>query len=859
MPYISYSSYPNAIDGYSTLPLLVDTVNEIRADGLGGVNRLRDAIIKIETALGTTPGQTYGPVSQAITSLSDAITVVESQILNLSADAYQVAFQDAYEDFATTTTNVEEALTDLGSIPNKPNVIGEALPYLSNSGIPSFVGGAGTKFVFNTSGSGNEVVRTDPIAITGLHVFEISSDTPNGVDATLVLQAGLLLTWEAPDDDPGPSVDISTLTAGQWVTVKSSTGHSLRVARTSVALPSNGFPIIDVFDVLSLSAADGFSLPSAESSPSGTIQFTDNIIHVSSNINGTGFSQFSIGGIVYPADRGILVLQRKTLSAADFFPIAILNLGATPISTEPCASFNSTKTRIGQLVYSPSLSLYDSITLFDRVPVENYYGALDLPWSANPYLQADGSVLYQDNDNTYFPYQVARYLIPVSHSDLGVGGALTSPTSIDFNNLENDVSAYRIVHFRSGISNWNGEPAQSDIYSISDSFGIGDSGNNTVRFSHVYSDPHTVYPNVSTLNLRPVYADGDAYLSGVCYYGDGYTFDVEVASDANLFVNTYAAKGTLQLGTDVFTLPSGTDINGNVYGTTVDLAWLRDISDGYAFYSAANLPVFTDTAWYLLDSFNSSYAALGLNQFSANAYISAYFTNIYGAGATVNAYGYGGINRILVDSYSSSRSTATVEYFTDESYRVDGALVPWDPTVYLISGQQDLQCGAAFAQSDFCGLIYPQDNYNSSAIAPNQPNLANIDYSGFVGDRQYYRVFSFGYPVSSASLRIVSAGASLVSFDDISFNNPNRFAAVEVMLPASTSWIDITRPYEIKQNFMNAYNILEFWPLNQLVEQEISLFLLLLAESIIQQQPRPMLLPCVLRILDHKLQWLNKK
>ena len=45
----SFSVYPGAIDGYSTLPLVRDGIDEIRARDH---NRLRDAIIKIEQELG---------------------------------------------------------------------------------------------------------------------------------------------------------------------------------------------------------------------------------------------------------------------------------------------------------------------------------------------------------------------------------------------------------------------------------------------------------------------------------------------------------------------------------------------------------------------------------------------------------------------------------------------------------------------------------------------------------------------------------------------------------------------------------------------------------------------------------------
>lgn len=62
-----FSIYPDAIDGYSQLPLVVDTVT--RVDAIS-VNRLRSAIINIERELGVLPsGSNYDTVKERLDAL----------------------------------------------------------------------------------------------------------------------------------------------------------------------------------------------------------------------------------------------------------------------------------------------------------------------------------------------------------------------------------------------------------------------------------------------------------------------------------------------------------------------------------------------------------------------------------------------------------------------------------------------------------------------------------------------------------------------------------------------------------------------------------------------------------------------
>jgi hypothetical protein len=65
-----FSIYPDGIDGYAQLPLVVDNVTRIDAVT---VNRLRSAIVKIETELGTQPSGDFETVKARLDALENTL------------------------------------------------------------------------------------------------------------------------------------------------------------------------------------------------------------------------------------------------------------------------------------------------------------------------------------------------------------------------------------------------------------------------------------------------------------------------------------------------------------------------------------------------------------------------------------------------------------------------------------------------------------------------------------------------------------------------------------------------------------------------------------------------------------------
>jgi hypothetical protein len=778
----SYSVYASAIDGYVTLPLRRDGVHEIRASDY---NRLRDAIVKIEQELGVEPSGTFATVSSRLDGIGDAHAEIEAHKVTASAHtSVNIDVADSEDLFYETT--VEGVLSELGTVMtiNRPDYIGNDISWVPNTGIPDFYDGYGTKFVYNISDWSEELVdseikRTQPRSeptdnehsngVRGIHILELSSSTRNGVARLEYDQTDGTIRWRAPGDSFGAKVYIGdenddVLSEGQSIVLSSSnTSMKIRVARTSAALPSGPDDIYsDDFEVYSLDAVSGtYSIPDY-----GFVN-SSYITRTSTSSTGVSRGQFMISGMVYPAHLGTLVLQRKLRdnSVTSFFPVAILDLAD---------AFNSDLVETGQPAYIPSLTYFDSITLFDRLPAKVRY---------QEYLNADGEPVWENFNNNYYNTQLARYTIPVSNGNTaGVVtingesvdvGTLMSPPRYNEDDITLTVGTYRLVHFKPGVTQFTGEPSADDIYSMQDLFGTQNDGDSTVRFSNVFLDSNSERPGVEIINVTPPKPDTSdedyMYLSGIKYYSYNASdsvnrFGFRIRSNDNLASKTFVRYDTLKLTTNIFDIPSGT-VDGYGYGESIDLASLFswDPVDGYVAYDGTNLPEYDSKAWYVVNSSMLSDRKLKLpaDVFSCRAQLKATFRDPFGYGDGYDGYGdddtiiFDSVdvpshmrNRILVNTYVN-KSTDTQEYFVDEDYRVgynkpegtyegflfntesehftyadgftsDGYILSeWNKEIPI--GERELQCGAVWGDyEDTCGLIWPQNDYSAGDIMPFQ-------------------------------------------------------------------------------------------------------------------------------------------
>ena len=103
------SIYPNSIDGYAQLPLVVDTVTHINAVT---VNRLRSAIVNIETELGIQPSGTYTDVRERLDALEDRIGSIETLLTELLGDDFLDFTSRLDQLFAITAVSVDTTLDE---------------------------------------------------------------------------------------------------------------------------------------------------------------------------------------------------------------------------------------------------------------------------------------------------------------------------------------------------------------------------------------------------------------------------------------------------------------------------------------------------------------------------------------------------------------------------------------------------------------------------------------------------------------------------------------------------------------------------------------------------------------------------
>lgn len=116
---VKYSKYPEAIDTSTELPLATDNVTEVKAEV---VNRQRDALINIESELGTNPSGTYSTVKDRFDAIEQGVAgsgsdlTIAQEDTNVVAQTTKMNFTGAVTVTKNGSHNADIVIGDAGTV-----------------------------------------------------------------------------------------------------------------------------------------------------------------------------------------------------------------------------------------------------------------------------------------------------------------------------------------------------------------------------------------------------------------------------------------------------------------------------------------------------------------------------------------------------------------------------------------------------------------------------------------------------------------------------------------------------------------------------------------------------------------------
>lgn len=266
-------------------------------------------------------------------------------------------------------------------------------------------------------------------------------------------------------------------------------------------------------------------------------------------------------------------------------------------------------------------------------------------------------------------------------------------------------------------------------------------------------------PFITTPTITEAQLNSTKYVSGVRYYAGGDTFTLDVTG-YNLFNNVYHAQPITFSG---FPGIQDSSIAPN---------------DGHA-TGVSNPPEVNETMTVSgkVLTINQS------NQFSANARITCTPRDPYGNYTSMTS---DPVNR-LVNTFAN-RSTETVEYFSDEYYRLpnnfnfdsttNDVISQWDSSIALTTGN-----ALCFFANNESALVYPAINF-ASFLPTNV-----VNYSGFTGPQKYQRCILFNEGKTNCVIKLYGVSSGLNTTGNADLN-------LEIKLPGQTGWLDCVKNFD---------------------------------------------------------------
>jgi hypothetical protein len=294
-----YSIYPKAIDGFAQLPLFVDNITPVSAEGL---NRIRSAIINIETALGIFPQGDFDTVAERLDNInisSNGLKEITERLEVVESDV--AAIEAILADFPSDLQTVLVAGSETGG----SNIIissGDEIQAESSATIRSAV--SSSIELISESGSLNVVASKVNLNTGSINAdITVDSGDPNGVVSAV---SGSLYLDSGGDlyiGQGGTSWDVVAKGSGALSSLSLTTDDNL----------SEG-------DLLIINSSGNVELGSATSTPGNEPR-----------IIGSSFSSYSIGNTSDINSIPGRLIPVKFSSP----PLASSNGGAVYLSTSP--------------------------------------------------------------------------------------------------------------------------------------------------------------------------------------------------------------------------------------------------------------------------------------------------------------------------------------------------------------------------------------------------------------------------------------------------------------------------------------------------------------------------------------------
>ena len=284
-------------------------------------------------------------------------------------------------------------------------------------------------------------------------------------------------------------------------------------------------------------------------------------------------------------------------------------------------------------------------------------------------------------------------------------------------------------------------------------------GNQTsTKFDIFYDTDAGANPSVNTPTVTED-TPSFSYLSGIKYYGNGSTFDVDVeVSDA--FDNVYHSSGAPLV------------LSGWPGLSSTNIAFNNAVVSG-----VSNPPDIGETM--TVSDWTLTQAA---SQMSVNARLTATPRDPYGSYTA----GQSAASNVMVFSYPQA-STALVEHFRDEAYRLPDAA--YDSIPGSITGQWDSTESLDTYNTGNGLQVYMDELYFPTVDFSSNVPTGNPDYSGLSSETNKVYLRAFRDTVAShanGTLRLTGITKTQLY---------NRDIRVWIKAPSQTGWLDLTRDY----------------------------------------------------------------